>query len=62
MQPNQKVYIDNDKAKAGSWARRIMRIVFNPNKITRDERMWLKQNIISYMAFDFEDDLIDYYA
>src|SRR5699024_6107766 len=42
------------------------------NKLTRDEMIWLKQNIISYMeddgftrldiAIDFEDDLSDYYA
>ncbi len=58
--------------KADSWDRRNMRIEFNPNKLTRDEMIWLKQNIISYMeddgftrldlAFDFEDDLSDYYA
>src|SRR5699024_5187988 len=45
---------------------------FNPNKLTHEEMLWLKQNIIDYMeddgftrldlAFDFEDDLSDYYA
>ena len=68
----EKVYIEYDKVKADSWDRRNMRIEFNPNKLTRDEMIWLKQNIISYMeddgftrldlAFDFEDDLSDYYA
>ena len=68
----EKVYIEYDKVKADSWDRRNMRIEFNPNKLTRDEMIWLKQNIISYMeddgftrldlAFDFEDDLGDYYA
>ncbi|GAB5761589.1 hypothetical protein JMUB7525_27390 [Staphylococcus aureus] len=32
--------------------RRNMRIEFNPNKLTRDEMIWLKQNIISYMEDD----------
>ncbi|PTI79808.1 replication initiation protein, partial [Staphylococcus warneri] len=68
----EKVYIEYDKVKADSWDRRNMRIEFNPNKLTRDEMIWLKQNIISYMeddgftrldlASDFEDDLSDYYA
>ena len=68
----EKVYIEYDKVKADSWDRRNMRIEFNPNKLTRDEMIWLKQNIIDYMeddgftrldlAFDFEDDLSDYYA
>ena len=68
----EKVYIEYDKVKADSWDRRNMRIEFNPNKLTRDEMIWLKQNIINYMeddgftrldlAFDFEDDLSDYYA
>ncbi len=68
----EKVYIEYDKVKADTWDRRNMRIEFNPNKLTRDEMIWLKQNIISYMeddgftrldlAFDFEDDLSDYYA
>src|SRR5699024_10154775 len=67
----EKVYIEYDKVKADSWDRRNMRIEFNPNKLTRDEMIWLKQNIIDYMeddgftrldlAFDFEDDLSDYY-
>ena len=49
-----------------------MRVEFNPNKLTHEEMLWLKQNIIDYMeddgftrldlAFDFEDDLSDYYA
>ena len=68
----EKVYIEYDKVKADSWDRRNMRVEFNPNKLSRDEMIWLKQNIISYMeddgftrldlAFDFEDDLSDYYA
>ncbi|MBK4031432.1 replication initiation factor domain-containing protein, partial [Staphylococcus aureus] len=51
---------------------RNMRVEFNPNKLTHEEMLWLKQNIIDYMeddgftrldlAFDFEDDLSDYYA
>lgn len=49
-----------------------MRVEFNPNKLTHEEMLWLKQNIIDYMeddgftrldlAFDFEDDLSDYYT
>ncbi|VLP62440.1 replication initiation factor family protein [Streptococcus pneumoniae] len=45
-----------------------MRVEFNPNKLTHEEMLWLKQNIINYMeddgftridlAFDFEDDLV----
>src|SRR5699024_4478491 len=68
----EKVYIEYDKVKADSWDRRNMRMEFNRNKLTRDEMICLKQNIISYMeddgftrldlAFDFEDDLSDYYA
>lgn len=68
----EKVYIEYDKVKADSWDRRNMRVEFNPNKLTREEMIWLKQNIISYMeddgftrldlAFDFEHDLSDYYA
>ena len=68
----EKVYIEYDKVKADSWDRRNMRVEFNPNKLTRDEMFWLKKNIIDYMeddgftrldlAFDFEDDLSDYYA
>lgn len=54
------------------WNRRSMRVEFNPNKLSHDEVLWLKQNIISYLddvsftrldlAFDFEFDLNDYYA
>ncbi|HCV6602737.1 TPA: replication initiation protein, partial [Staphylococcus aureus] len=40
----EKVYIEYDKVKADSWDRRNMRIEFNPNKLTRDEMIWLKQN------------------
>ena len=68
----EKVYIEYDKVKADSWDRRNMRVEFNPNKLTVDEMLWLKQNIISYMedigftrldlAFDFEVDLSEYYA
>ncbi|MBU6936732.1 replication initiation factor domain-containing protein, partial [Staphylococcus aureus] len=68
----EKVYIEYDKVKADSWDRRNMRVEFNPNKLTHEEMLWLKQNIIDYMeddgftrldlAFDFEDDLSDYYA
>jgi hypothetical protein len=68
----EKIYIEYDKVKAASWDRRNMRVEFNPNKLTYDEMLWLKQNIISYMedigftrldlAFDFECDLSDYYA
>ena len=49
-----------------------MRVKFNPNKLSQEEMLWLKQNIVSYMeddvftrldlAFDFEEDLSDYYA
>ncbi|MGW7924668.1 replication initiation factor domain-containing protein [Staphylococcus xylosus] len=68
----EKVYIEYDKVKADSWDRRNMRVEFNPNKLTHEEMLWLKQNIIDYMeddgftrldlAFDFEDDLSDYYV
>ncbi|PTG97881.1 replication initiation protein [Staphylococcus chromogenes] len=68
----EKVYIEYDKVKADTWDRRNMRVEFNPNKLTYEEMLWLKQNIIDYMeddgftrldlAFDFEDDLSDYYA
>ena len=68
----EKVYIEYDKVKADTWDRRNMRVEFNPNKLTKEELLWLKQNIIDYMeddgftrldlAFDFEDDLSNYYA
>lgn len=68
----EKVYIEYDKVKADAWNRRNMRVEFNPNKLTYAEMLWLKQNIIDYieddgftrldLAFDFEDDLSDYYA
>ena len=68
----EKVYIEYDKVKADTWDRRNMRVEFNPNKLTHEEMLWLKQNIIDYMeddgftridlAFDFEDDLSNYYA
>ena len=68
----EKVYIEYDKVKADTWDRRNMRVEFNPNKLTHEEMLWLKQNVIDYMeddgftridlAFDFEDDLSDYYA
>ena len=68
----EKVYIEYDKVKADIWDRRNMRVEFNPNKLTHEEMIWLKQNIIDYMeddgftrldlAFDFEDDLSDYYV
>ena len=68
----EKVYIEYDKVKADTWDRRNMRVEFNPNKLTHEEMIWLKQNIIDYMeddgftridlAFDFEDDLSNYYA
>ena len=68
----EKVYIEYDKVKADTWDRRNMRVEFNPNKLSQEEMLWLKQNIIDYMeddgftrldlAFDFEDDLSNYYA
>ena len=68
----EKVYIEYDKVKADTWDRRNMRVEFNPNKLTHEEMLWLKQNVIDYMeddgftrldlAFDFEDDLSNYYA
>ena len=68
----EKVYIEYDKVKADTWDRRNMRVEFNPNKLTHEEMIWLKQNIIDYMeddgftrldlAFDFEGDLSDYYV
>ena len=60
----EKVYIEYDKIKADTWDRRNMRVEFNPNKLTHEEMLWLKQNITDYMeddgftrldlAFDFE--------
>lgn len=68
----EKVYIEYDKVKADTWDRRNIRVEFNPNKLTHDEMLWLKQNIIDYieddgftrldLAFDFAHDLSDYYA
>ncbi len=68
----ERVYIEYDKVKADTWDRRNMRVEFNPNKLTYAEMLWLKQNIVDYieddgftrldLAFDFEDDLSDYYA
>ncbi|MCG2318079.1 replication initiation factor domain-containing protein [Staphylococcus epidermidis] len=68
----ERVYIEYDKIKADTWNRRNMRVEFNPNKLTYAEMLWLKQNIVDYieddgftrldLAFDFEDDLSDYYA
>ncbi|MGW7927299.1 replication initiation factor domain-containing protein, partial [Staphylococcus xylosus] len=48
----EKVYIEYDKVKADSWDRRNMRVEFNPNKLTHEEMLWLKQNIIDYMEDD----------
>src|SRR5699024_9348799 len=68
----EKVYIEYDRIKADTWDRRNMRVEFNPNNLSLDEMFWLKDNVINYMedagftrldlAFDFEDDLNDYYA
>ncbi|MBJ6275965.1 replication initiation factor domain-containing protein [Staphylococcus aureus] len=68
----EKVYIEYDKIKADTWDRRNMRVEFNPNNLSSDEMLWLKFNVIDYMeddgftrldlAFDFEDDLNDYYV
>ena len=69
---DEKVYIEYDRIKADTWDRRNMRVEFNPNNLSLDEMFWLKDNVINYMeddgftrldlAFDFEDDLNDYYA
>ncbi|MGJ5711299.1 replication initiation factor domain-containing protein, partial [Staphylococcus equorum] len=69
---DEKVYIEYDKIKADAWDRRNMRVEFNPNKLSREEMVWLKKNVIDYMeddgftrldlAFDFEHDLSSYYA
>ncbi|MDN3225065.1 replication initiation protein, partial [Pseudomonas nunensis] len=48
----EKVYIEYDKIKADTWDRRNMRVEFNPNKLTQEEMIWLKQNIIDYMEDD----------
>ena len=68
----EKVYIEYDKIRSDAFDRRNMRVEFNPNQLTHDEMLWLKKNVIDYMeddgftrldlAFDFEDDLSDYYA
>src|SRR5699024_2489631 len=68
----EKGYIEYDRIKADTWDRRNMRVEFNPNNLSLDEMFWLKDNVINYMedagftrldlAFDFEDDLNDYYA
>ncbi|HDM1017558.1 TPA: replication initiation protein, partial [Staphylococcus aureus] len=39
----EKVYIEYDKVKADTWDRRNMRVEFNPNKLTHEEMLWLKQ-------------------
>lgn len=43
----EKVYIEYDKVKADAWDRRNMRVEFNPNKLTYEEMLWLKRNIIN---------------
>jgi len=68
----EKVYIEYDKIRSDAFDRRNMRVEFNPNQLTHDEMLWLKKYVIDYMeddgftrldlAFDFEDDLSDYYA
>ena len=67
----EKVYIEYDKVKQIHGID-VICVEFNPNKLTHEEMIWLKQNIIDYMeddgftrldlAFDFEDDLSDYYV
>jgi len=69
---DEKVYIEHDRLKADSWDRRNFRIEFNPNKLDLDEMEWLKKHFIDLLeddgftridlAFDFEDDLSDYFA
>src|SRR5699024_2846822 len=71
VNPN-KLKIEDDKEKAESQNRRNMRNEYNQNKLKRDEMIWLKKNIISYMeddgftmlflSFNSEDDLTDNYA
>jgi len=66
-----KVYIEHDRFKADAWDRRNFRIEFNPNNLNDDEKRWIKQNLVLSLenvgftrldlAFDFEDDLADYY-
>ena len=68
----ERVYIDYDRIRADAWDRRNMRVEFNPNKLEHEDMVWLKKHFIDVMeddgftridlAFDFEDDLSDYYA
>ena len=44
----EKVYIEYNKVKADTWDRRNMRVEFNPNKLSQEEMLWLKQNILEY--------------
>lgn len=67
-----KVYIEYDSVKAKSWNTRNMRVEFNPNQLSDEEKDWLRLNIIGHMrntdftridvAFDFEEDLSKFYA
>lgn len=69
---SDKVYIEHDRFKADAWDRRNFRLEFNPNNLTLDEIVWLKQNVLIVLehvgftrldlAFDFEEDLSDYFV
>ncbi len=69
---NEKVYIEHDRLKADAWNRRNFRIEFNPNNLSDDEKLWIRENLSSVlenvgftrldMAFDFEEDLSDFFV
>lgn len=69
---NEKVFIEHDRLKADAWNRRNFRIEFNPNNLSDDEKIWIRDNLSSVLenvgftrldlAFDFEEDLSDYFV
>lgn len=68
----QSAYFEYDKLQGVSRKRRNARIEFNPNSLQKEELEWINNNILSLMAdksftrldlaFDFENDISDYYA
>lgn len=69
---NEKVYIEHDRLKADAWNRRNFRIEFNPNNLSDEEKIWIRENLSSLLenvgftrldlAFDFEEDLSDFFV
>lgn len=68
---NNKIYMEYDKIKANARNRRNVKIEFNPNRLSYEEKVWLKTNLLCYvedmsftrldLAFDFTENLSDYY-